>query len=180
MSSAAASVLTLEENPIARAELRVVLEEAGFSVCASAKDDADVLVLARALQPDVIVLDLDASQSGEETTRRILADRVVPIIALSDRADRRSSDAVIEASVTHLRKPYATPELVDAIRDAVHDAGETALAGRRAESLAAFTAIARTLGYPPEWAAELERRAFADGKVWRLVHGETPSPHPPR
>ena len=36
----------------------------------------------------------------------------------------------------------------------------------RAESNAALTRLVRTLGYPYHWADELERRAFAAGRVW--------------
>jgi len=36
----------------------------------------------------------------------------------------------------------------------------------RAESHATLTQLVTMLGYPPHWADELERRAFAAGRVW--------------
>ena len=36
----------------------------------------------------------------------------------------------------------------------------------RTESNEALTHLVRVLGYPPHWADELERRAFAAGRVW--------------
>ena len=39
----------------------------------------------------------------------------------------------------------------------------------RAQSNAALSHLARVLGYPPEWADELERRAFASGRVWSFT-----------
>jgi hypothetical protein len=36
----------------------------------------------------------------------------------------------------------------------------------RARSSAALTQLATLLGYPPQWGAELERRAFAAGRAW--------------
>ena len=36
----------------------------------------------------------------------------------------------------------------------------------RAESHAALARLVALLRYPPEWADELERRAFAAGRVW--------------
>lgn len=36
----------------------------------------------------------------------------------------------------------------------------------RAESHTALTHLVAALGYPPHWVDELERRAFAAGRVW--------------
>ena len=54
----AASVLTVEDNPITRTELRLVLEDAGFDVVADARDGAEAVELAREHRPDLILLDL--------------------------------------------------------------------------------------------------------------------------
>ncbi len=42
-----ARVLTVEDNPIVRADLRLVLEDAGFDVCADARDGIEAIELAR-------------------------------------------------------------------------------------------------------------------------------------
>jgi hypothetical protein len=39
----------------------------------------------------------------------------------------------------------------------------------RAQSSSAQTDLVSVLGYPPQWADELERRAFAAGRVWSLT-----------
>ena len=59
MSAVTASVLTVEDDPIVRADLRLVLEDAGFSVCAGAGDGVEAIELAREHEPDVILLDLE-------------------------------------------------------------------------------------------------------------------------
>src|SRR6478672_1900787 len=58
MTAATARVMTVEDDPIVRADLRLVLEDAGFGVCADARDGIEAVELARLHEPDVIVLDL--------------------------------------------------------------------------------------------------------------------------
>jgi two-component system, response regulator PdtaR len=124
--SAAPSVLTMEGNTIVRAELRLVLEDAGFSVCGDARSESEAIELARELEPDVIVLDLGARLGGIQTTRRILAEREIPIVALSTHPNARTQEAVEAGATACVRKPYAVADLVAAVRHAVepHIAGE--------------------------------------------------------
>src|SRR5262249_5878937 len=41
----------------------------------------------------------------------------------------------------------------------------------RADSHAGLTDLVSVLGYPPHWADELERRAFAAGRAWSFTPG---------
>jgi hypothetical protein len=43
---------------------------------------------------------------------------------------------------------------------------EATVEAARVESRTALAELVRALGYPPHWADELERRAFAAGRVW--------------
>ena len=63
MTRATATVLTVDDDPIVRADLRLVLEDAGFDVCEDARDGVEAVELARLHQPDVIVLDLACRDS---------------------------------------------------------------------------------------------------------------------
>ena len=69
MQAAAPSVLTLEEDPTVRADLRLALEDAGFAVVAQTGDGAEAVELAREHRPDVVVL-----RTRDETSERILED----------------------------------------------------------------------------------------------------------
>ena len=51
-------ILTVDDDPIVRADLRVILEDAGFSVVPDARDGAEAVEHAREHAPDLIVLDL--------------------------------------------------------------------------------------------------------------------------
>jgi DNA-binding response OmpR family regulator len=163
-STAIARVMTVEDDPIVRADLRLVLEDAGFGVCAGARDGIEAVELARLHAPDVIVLDLGLPRlSGVEATRQILSERDVPIIALTGRSTELGLEAVDAGAVTVIRKPFVEQELLDTVRTALDTHRDAA----RTESRLAIAAILELVGYPETWAVELEQRAYASGKLWR-------------
>ena len=166
MTTATARVMTVEDDPIVRADLRLVLEDAGFGVCAGARDGIEAVDLARLHAPDVIVLDLGLPRlGGVEATRQILSERDVPIIALTGRSESLAEEAIEAGAVTVLRKPFAEHELVDTVTTAL----ATHAQKLREESRAALTTILELVGYPETWAEDLERRAFESGHVWKQV-----------
>src|ERR1700730_4783980 len=80
---ATARVLTVEDDPIVRADLRLILEDAGFDVVPDARDGVEAGELAREHRPDLILIDLKLpGLDGVEATRQILRERSVPIAAL--------------------------------------------------------------------------------------------------
>ena len=167
------TVLTVEDDPIARADLRLVLEDAGFSVSA-ARDGIEAVQLARQTEPDAILLDLGLPRlDGVEVTRRILAERVVPIVALTGRSVAMANRAVEAGATSFVLKPFLPEEVVGALLDAIAlrpdpAQGEPILIDRE-ESLRALTGLAGLLGYSPAYAAALEEQSYRAGKVWRLV-----------
>jgi response regulator NasT len=169
MSVAAATVLAVEDDPIVRADLRLVLEDAGFDVCPTARDGVEAVELARAHRPDVILLDLGLPRiDGVEATRRILDERDVPIVAITGHqgGDGDPVQRAVEAGVSSVvRKPFAEHAVVGAVHAAL--AGH--LVKRREGSRKALGDLLGLLGYPADWAVELEERAFATGTVWRRV-----------
>jgi DNA-binding response OmpR family regulator len=163
-SSATARVMTAEDDPIVRADLRLVLEEAGFGVCAGARDGVEAVELARLHAPDVIVLDLGLPRlGGVEATRQILSERSVPIIALTGRSTELANEAVEAGAVIVIRKPFVERELVETVRTAV----DTHRRAARDESREAIATVLSLVGYPPELAEALERDAYAAGKLWK-------------
>ncbi len=164
--SAAATVLTVDDDPIVRADLRLVLEDAGFDVCEDGRDGIEAVELARIHRPDVIVLDLALPRlDGVEATRRILDEREVPIVALTGFGTEAGgiAERAVEAGATSVvQKPFADHAVVGAVNDAL--AGHTArIRERSREALAELVGL---LGYSEEWAVELEARSYAAGKAW--------------
>jgi response regulator NasT len=160
---AAAKVLTVEDDPLVRADLRLTLEDAGFEVCADARDGVEAIELAREHEPDVILLDLGLPRlDGLEAARRIRDERDVPIVALTGyRQGGLIEQAMAAGATTYVLKPFAEHQVVGALRDAL----DTHAA--RAESRRALSTLLALLGLPPEWSSRLEESTYRSGRVWR-------------
>jgi CheY-like chemotaxis protein len=170
MSAVTASVLTVEDDPIVRADLRLVLEDAGFSVCADTGDGVEAIELAREHKPDVILLDLGLPHlDGVEATRRILAERDVPIVALTGRSRRLAEEALDAGAHSYVLKPFAEEEVVGKLIDALAARESLGVRRTREESQRSIETLLDLMGYPKDWALELERHAYRRGIVWREV-----------
>ena len=160
-----ATVLAVDDDPLVRADLRVVFEEAGFEVW-SAGDGIEAVELARECRPDAVVLDLALPHmNGVEATRRILDERDVPIVALTGYGRGRggfAEQAVAAGAVAVLHKPFAEQALVGAVKDAL----QRRVGPMRDASRLAIAELLGLLGYPESWAESLEAQAFAQGKIW--------------
>ena len=119
-----ARVLTVDDDPIVRADLRLILEDAGFEVCPDARDGVEAVELARAHRPDLILIDLTLPRvDGIEATRQILRERDVPVVALtghpgSDFVER----ALAAGAAAHVVKPFDEAQLVGTITGILEEA----------------------------------------------------------
>ena len=178
MQAAAPSVLTAEDDPITRADLRLVLEDAGFDVVADARDGVEAVELAREHRPDVILIDLGLPRiDGIEASQRILAERRVPIVALTGRSEAVAEEALAAGALAYIRKPFNEAEVVDAVVNALTTHRERESGDLRVASLHTLETLVGLLGYPAEWANELEQAAWARGEIWRAVPGATDGEH---
>jgi response regulator NasT len=111
--------MTVEDDPIVRADLRLILEDHGFDVCADARDGVEAVELAREHRPDLILIDLHLPElDGVEATRRILDEREVPIVALTGYVTGDTIQRAAEAgAVDHITKPFSAAGLVEKLRD---------------------------------------------------------------
>src|SRR5271163_2699996 len=113
----AASILTIDDDPNARALLRVALREGGYE-CLQASTGLDGVSIALDCEPSVVLLDVMLPDiDGVEVTRRIRERSTVPIIAVSGRTYEADKIAVLEAgSNDYIVKPFSTGELLARIR----------------------------------------------------------------
>jgi two-component system alkaline phosphatase synthesis response regulator PhoP len=96
---------------------RDYLERAGYEVMTAATGE-DAVALARAKQPDLVVLDLGLPKmDGLEVTRTIRRQSNVPIIMLTARVDEGDKLAGLEMGADdYITKPFSPRELVARVR----------------------------------------------------------------
>jgi CheY-like chemotaxis protein len=121
-----ARILTVDDNPIVRADLRLMLEDAGFEVVPDARDGVEAVDLAREHKPDLVLIDLGLPLlDGVEATRLILDERDVPVVALTGHSTGDFVErAVAAGAVGHVLKPFSRLELVETVSGALADRAE--------------------------------------------------------
>jgi two-component system, response regulator PdtaR len=124
--TAARKILTVDDNPIVRADLRRILEDAGFEVVPDARDGVEAVDLAREHRPSLVLIDLNLPRlDGVEATRRILDERDVPIVALTGHSSGGYIERAAEAgAVGHVLKPFSEAQLVGTLRGVLADRDE--------------------------------------------------------
>jgi response regulator NasT len=164
---AAMRVLIAEDETIIRLDLRQLLENAGFEVCAEARDGVEAVELARERKPDLAVLDVKMPRlDGIEAARRILDERQIPVVMLTAYGHAELVSRAIGAGVFgYLVKPFREADLLPAIETARARHAELSElreeARSLAEALAARKAIERAKGVLMEKEQLSEQEAFA-------------------
>ena len=145
-------VLVADDHGAIRAGLRLMLDGAdGITVVGEAADGAAAVANARALRPDVVLMDIRMpGMDGIEATRVIVAEGLADVLALTTfDLDEYVRGVLAAGAVGFLLKTVGAAELVDAVRRVA--AGDGVLA------------------------PEVTRRLLAD-----LVAAQAPVPAPPR
>ena len=160
-------VLIAEDETLIRLDLRAQLEDAGYVVCAEAKDGLEAVRLAASEQPDLLLLDVKMPNlDGLDAARAILTKRRVPIVMLSayddDALVRRAADI---GAFAYLTKPYSAANLPPTIELALarHHELETVReeSATLADALAARKSIERAKGLLMQREELTEGEAFA-------------------
>jgi len=157
-------VLLVDDHAMVRRGLRDFLElHDDIAIVGEAVDGADAIEQAKALQPDIVVMDLMMPGiDGIEATTRIRADvPTAEVIALSSFVEEARVLAAIEAGASgFLLKDAEADEVAAAIRAAA--AGEVhldpAVAGIVARRMRSATANGATGGGPGDGIASLTAR----------------------
>lgn len=170
-----ARILTVEDDPIVRADLRLILEDAGFEVCPDARDGVEAVDLAREHRPDLILIDLSLPRlDGVEATRRILDERDVPIVALTGHSNSHYVERAVEAgAVGHVLKPFSEAQLVGTLSGVLTDRAERDEWERRSQ-LIMIESMLRAGYSEREIATALRDSAATDAGPGRPTMAETP------
>lgn len=148
------SVLLVDDHPVVIEGLRKLLDTAGdIEVTGSANDASTALTQAKALKPQVILLDLRMpGATGIQTTRRLREQQFEgAIIVLTSYGDQAYVTQALEAGADgYLLKSTPSEQLITAIRDATH--------GRRQLSPELLDGVLEEIG---DLAREKTAREFA-------------------
>jgi two-component system alkaline phosphatase synthesis response regulator PhoP len=111
------TVLVVDDEPKIVEVVRDYLHDAGFSVMA-ATDGDEALERARAVRPDLVVLDLGLPTiDGLDVARELRRHSPVPIIMLTARSDEVDRVLGLELGADdYLVKPFSPRELVARVR----------------------------------------------------------------
>jgi DNA-binding NarL/FixJ family response regulator len=112
-------VVIADDQDLARAGFRLILELAGIEVVAEASDGREALEAARALQPEVVLMDVRVSvMDGIEATRRIaqagLPSRVLMLTTFD--LDEYVVEALRAGAGGFVLKDIDRERLVEAVR----------------------------------------------------------------
>jgi AmiR/NasT family two-component response regulator len=160
-------ILIAEDETIIRLDLRKTLEEAGFEICAEARNGEEAVALAASEMPDLAILDVRMPKlDGIEAARRILAERPIPIVMLTAYDQQELVSRAVEAGVFgYLVKPFRESDLLPAIQAARARHAELEELRTEAESLAEALAtrkvVERAKGLLMEREGLSEEDAFA-------------------
>jgi AmiR/NasT family two-component response regulator len=140
-------ILIAEDETIIRLDLRELLENAGFEVCAEAKDGIEAVELAASTEPEVAILDVKMPRlDGIDAARRILEDRPIPIVMLTAYGQDELVSRAVEAGVFgYLVKPFREADLLPAIKTARARHDELAALREEAESLSEALAARKSI-----------------------------------
>ncbi len=169
-------ILLADDHQIVSEGIAALIErQHDMEVVGTAFEGREAVRLARALAPDVVLMDVAMpGMSGVEATRQILAQApATRVLCLSMHVERRFVSAVLEAGAAgYLLKDCAQEELAEAIRQVT--AGRSYLSPAVAASVVEDYA-ARLSGGAPEDASPLTGREreilqlFAEGHSTRQI-----------
>ena len=119
------SVLIIDDEPMARTLLRLMLVRAGFQV-SEAEDGFDALEKIKRNRPDIILLDVMMPGmdgfSVCETLRSESETASLPIIMLSAKTDLKSVNKGLRVGATkYLTKPISPGDLTQHVREALEE-----------------------------------------------------------
>jgi CheY-like chemotaxis protein len=162
------TILAVEDDPIVRADLRLILEDADF-VVSEARDGVEAVERAREDRPDLILLDLGLPKlDGMSAAERILRHRAVPIIALTGHggSDVRAQAIAAGASEVVL-KPFGADHLVATLRGALDASGarwELSIAGEGEDRLRAMVESMVARGHSQREIERTLRRVYREDR----------------
>ncbi len=117
-------ILIVDDQAVIRDGLRLLIREAGMTLCGEAPDGPSAVERARAAKPDLVLMDITMpGMSGIEATAIILKELPkTKVLMLSVHKDGRFVEGAFKAGACgYLLKECAYEELLQAIRAVMRD-----------------------------------------------------------
>lgn len=113
----AKTILVVDDTPSLRTMVKSYLSQEGFDVVTAA-DGAEALMVARQIQPDLILLDLMMPEmGGVEFLRAYAKEGAAPIIVLTAKLEENDKVLGLELGADdYLTKPFSLRELTARVR----------------------------------------------------------------
>lgn len=131
-------VFVVDDHPLVRDHLRILLDQAGFLPCGQADNAAEALEMIGTGSPDVVIADitLGRGRNGLELVKEIKARYPeLPVLVLSMHEEAIFAERVMRAGASgYLSKQEPPANIIAAIRQVLN--GETYMSARTAEVLA--------------------------------------------
>ena len=127
MADGRVRVLIVDDHDEFRTALRALLEEAGFAVVGEAADGAAALAQVDALEPDVVVMDINMPRlTGVEATRALAASHPhLPVLMLTISAEEADVyPAVAAGAAGYLLKGSSSEYIAAGVRAAAAGNGQ--------------------------------------------------------
>ncbi len=172
------TVLVAEDEALIRMDLVELLGECGYEVVAQVGDGQAAVEQARALRPDVVLMDVAMPRrDGLSAAEEILAEQIAPVVMVTAFAQRDTVERATSAGVLgYLVKPFGKADITPAIEVAVARWRQLVLLTEQAASLrerqAAREVVDRAkrmleqrLGLTEPDAFSWLRRAAMDGRI---------------
>lgn len=110
-------VLVAEDEALIRLDLVEMLREEGYDVVGEAVDGQDAVEQARALRPDMVIMDVKMPRrDGIDAASEIAAERIAPVVILTAFSQRELVERARDAgAMAYLVKPFSKADLVPAV-----------------------------------------------------------------
>lgn len=117
----ATKILVAEDEALIRIDLVELLKSEGYQVVGEAGNGEDAVRLARELNPDLVIMDIQMPvMTGLEAAEIIAGERIAPVIMLTAFSQRELVEQASEAgAMSYVVKPFDSSDLVPAIEIAL-------------------------------------------------------------
>lgn len=170
-----ASVLIVDDDPIVRLDLGNLIRGMGYSVVGEADSGGLALSMARALRPDVVLIDIVLPTiSGLDVARTLTAERIAPVVLFSGNASPEAAAQAYSAGVmAFLSKPLRSSDLGPALSIAIARHTELVALENEVKSLNARMEARRLVGRAK--AILMEKQGLSEREAFRRIQAQSMS-----